>query len=96
MKKIFLTMSLAAAAMNINAQLVVDSVGRVGIRTGNQTLSSTLTLKNNVNDDTVIYSNVSGKKYGMYYRNFSSDSSSFFLYVNIRSDWLEMYSRIFD
>ena len=76
MKKIFLTMSLAAAAMNINAQLVVDSVGRVGIRTGNQTLSSTLTLKNNVNDDTVIYSNVSGKKYGMYYRNFSSDSDS--------------------
>ena len=76
MKKIFLTMSLAAAAMNINAQLVVDSVGRVGIRTGNQTLSSTLTLKNNVNDDTVIYSNVSGKKYGIYYRNFSSDSDS--------------------
>ncbi len=76
MKKLFLTMSLAAAAMNINAQLVVDSVGRVGIRTGNQTLSSTLTLKNNVNDDTVIYSNVAGKKYGMYYRNFSSDSDS--------------------
>ena len=60
MKKLLLTISLAAAAMNINAQLVVDSVGRVGIRTGNQTLSSTLTLKNNVNDDTVIYSNVSG------------------------------------
>ena len=76
MKKLLLTISLAAAAMNINAQLVVDSVGRVGIRTGNQTLSSTLTLKNNVNDDTVIYSNVSGKKYGMYYRNFSSDSDS--------------------
>ena len=31
MKKIFLTMSLAAAAMNINAQLVVDSLGRVGV-----------------------------------------------------------------
>ena len=46
--------------MNINAQLVVDSIGRVGIGTENQTLSSTLTLKNNVNDDTVIYSNVSG------------------------------------
>ena len=33
MKKIFLTMSLAAAAMNINAQLVVDSLGRVGVGT---------------------------------------------------------------
>ena len=33
MKKIILSMALAAAAMSINAQLVVDSLGRVGIGT---------------------------------------------------------------
>ena len=33
MKKIIIMMILAAAAMNINAQLVVDSLGRVGIGT---------------------------------------------------------------
>ena len=33
MKKVIFTMALAAAATNINAQLVVDSLGRVGIGT---------------------------------------------------------------
>ena len=33
MKKIFLTMSLAIVAMNLNAQLVVDSLGRIGVGT---------------------------------------------------------------
>ena len=33
MKKIFIMMFVAAAATNINAQLVVDSLGRVGIGT---------------------------------------------------------------
>ena len=33
MKKIIFTLIMAAAAMNTNAQLVVDSLGRVGIGT---------------------------------------------------------------
>ena len=33
MKKIIISVILAATATNINAQLVVDSLGRVGIRT---------------------------------------------------------------
>ena len=33
MKKILFSMILAVAAMNINAQLVVDSLGRVGVGT---------------------------------------------------------------
>ena len=33
MKRFYFSMILAAAAMNINAQLVVDSLGRVGIAT---------------------------------------------------------------
>ena len=42
MKKIFLTMSLAAAAMNINAQFVVDTLGQVGI--GTETPKSMLSI----------------------------------------------------
>ena len=43
MKKILFTIFLAAAAMNINAQLVVDSLGRVGVGTvtaGNSSILS--------------------------------------------------------
>lgn len=52
MKKIFITPLLAFAAMNINAQLVVDSLGRVGI--GTETPNSTLTVGLNGNEDATI------------------------------------------
>ncbi len=49
MKKIIFTMTLAAIAMNINAQLVVDSLGRVGI--GTETPSYALSVNAREEDD---------------------------------------------
>ena len=49
MKKIFFTMMLAATAMNVNAQLVVDSLGRVGI--GTETPMYKLSIKGIEEDD---------------------------------------------
>lgn len=53
MKKIFIMMLVAAAATNINAQLVVDSLGRVGI--GTETPKSLLSVGSNGNIATTIY-----------------------------------------
>lgn len=53
MKKIILTSILAAAAMNINAQLVVDSLGRVGIAT--ETPKSLLSVGGNGNHQTSVF-----------------------------------------
>lgn len=49
MKKIIFTMMLAATAMNVNAQLVVDSLGRVGI--GTETPSYALSVNAREEDD---------------------------------------------
>ena len=51
-KKLF-TIFMAFAAMNINAQLVVDSLGRVGI--GTETPNSTLAVGYSGNEDAAIY-----------------------------------------
>ena len=64
MKKIFLTTILAAVAMNINAQLVVDSLGRVGI--GTETTKSLLSIGKSATDTlTAIYCQPSYKKNGI-------------------------------
>ena len=63
MKKIFLTMSLAAAAMNINAQLVVDSLGRVGV--GTETPISMFSIGGNGNGLSSFYCNSTGKRRGL-------------------------------
>ena len=49
MKKIIFTMTLAVTAMNINAQLLVDSLGRVGI--GTETPSYALSVNAREEDD---------------------------------------------
>ena len=65
MKKIIIMMILAAAATNINAQLVVDSLGRVGI--GTETPMSLLSVGGGgTSDDATIYcSLLGGKRYGL-------------------------------
>lgn len=74
MKKIFLTIILAAAAMNINAQLVVDSLGRVGIAT--DSVKSMLSVGTAGDGDEAINCNAQGKKYGLYLLN-ETDSQIF-------------------
>ena len=65
MKKILFSVILAAAAMNINAQLVVDSLGRVGI--GTDTQVSLLSVGGGgTSDDAAIYcSLLCGRRYGL-------------------------------
>ena len=71
MKKILFTIALAVAAMNINAQLVVDSVGHVGV--GRETPWSLPLLSvgnhNSVDLETGIQCSVRGKRYGAYFLN---------------------------
>ena len=67
MKKIIVSMALAFAATNINAQLVVDSLGRVGI--GTDTPKSMLSVGGNISSSpvsTVASLKSIDKKYGTY------------------------------
>ena len=66
MKKTIITIILAAAAMNINAQLVVDSLGRVGI--GTETPKSMLSVGTNANEDAAILCKTSDEENGWYNR----------------------------
>ena len=61
MKKILIMMFVAVAATNINAQLVVDSLGRVDI--------GTLYVGGNENGDKVISTSTHSKKYNAYFIN---------------------------
>jgi len=70
MKSYYITVVLAAAAMNINAQLVVDSLGRVGV--GTETPKSLLSVGGGRNDASfAFYGN--DKKYGCYCVNQTQD-----------------------
>ena len=60
-------MILAAAATNINAQLVVDSLGRVGI--GTETPKSLFSVGSNGNSTTSFYCGSTDKKRAMYIKN---------------------------
>ena len=55
MRTSFITIVLAAAAMNINAQLVVDSIGQVGI--GTETPNAPLYVKASGSSDETILCN---------------------------------------
>ena len=73
MKKIIILLGLAAAT-NTNAQLVVDSLGRVGV--GTDASEAILSVGyGSTNLSTTIYSKSNDKKYGMYVRN-NTDSIS--------------------
>ncbi len=90
MKKILLTMSLAAAAMNINAQLVVDSVGKVGI--GTETPNSMLSVGGDGAATTSISCNALGKKYGLHLTNYTNDSNDTFCgYFQIKNNLGKCY-----
>ena len=73
MKKILFTIFLAVAAMNINAQLVVDSLGRVGI--GTEAPKSLLAVGTSGDNDTAIKFNANGKEYGLFVNNITDNTS---------------------
>ena len=71
MKKIILSIFMAAVAMNANAQLSVDSLGRVGVGTETPRRNSLLSVGTygNVDYEAAIQSTVHGKRYGLYMLN---------------------------
>jgi hypothetical protein len=71
MKKILIMMLMAVAATNINAQLVVDSLGRVGI--GTETPKSLLSVGGNSTINSIIYSKSTDMSYGLYVSNVSAN-----------------------
>ena len=73
-------MLVAAAATNINAQLVVDSLGQVGVGTLTPWNNSILSVGNygNVNRDAAIHCSVHGKQYGLYGLNHTSSQHEVF------------------
>ena len=74
MKKTIFTIILAVAATNINAQLVVDSLGRVGI--GTTTPKSLLSVGGYSTTNSIIYSKSTDKNYDMYGSNISPNSGT--------------------
>ena len=74
MKKIIVTMSLALAATNINAQLVVDSLGRVGI--GTDSVKSMLAIGTDGSEDAAMYMRVSDNEYGFMLHNNTNTPST--------------------
>ena len=80
MKKILFSVILAAAAMNINAQLVVDSLGRVGI--GTETTKSMLTVGTSAGDTiAAVQCQPKYKRYGIRLKNLlSSPYSTYGIY----------------
>ena len=89
MKKIIVSMALAFAATNINAQLVVDSLGRVGIGRETPWLGTMLSIGNyigNNSNSSAIQLSVNGKQFGAYYLNHSSNYlETFGLFCNVRN-----------
>ena len=84
MKKTILTIILAAAAMNINAQLVVDSLGRVGI--GTETPKTMLSVGTNANEDAAILCKTSDEENGLYLENNTSDNHTNGAYVHTENN----------
>lgn len=72
MKKIIITLFLALTATNINAQLVVDSLGRVGIAT--DSVKSMLAVGTCGNSDSAIRFRTSEGKYGIHLANYTNDT----------------------
>lgn len=80
MKKLLSLLVLAFYAMNGNAQLIVDSLGRVGIGTETPWTGALLSVGSygNVSYDAAIQSSVSGKQYGTYTLNHTSNPHEIF------------------
>lgn len=74
MKKSIVTMALALAATNINAQLVVDSLGRVGI--GTDSVKSMLAIGTDGSEDAAMYMRVSDNEYGFMLHNNTNTPST--------------------
>ena len=74
MKKIIVSMALAFAATNINAQLVVDSLGRVGI--GTDSVKSMLAIGTDGSEDAAMYMRVSDNEYGFMLHNNTNTPST--------------------
>ena len=84
MKKILFMLFLTATATNINAQLVVDSLGRVGI--GTETPSSLLSIGGSGSEDDVMHCTVIGKSRGIYVIGASRESTPFYgSYLSMRN-----------
>lgn len=73
MKKILIMMSLAVASVNINAQLLVDSLGRVGVAT-TYSPKSMLSVGTNGSEDAAIRCSAITKRYGLYLLDFANYS----------------------
>ena len=76
MKKFIITISLAVAATNINAQLVVDTLGRVGIKT--ETPKSMLSVAEAGDDDIAIDCKADGKMIGLFLKNTTTTSDGIY------------------
>ena len=74
MKKTLFTMILAATAMNINAQLVVDSLGRVGIGTENP--KTNLAVGGEGDSIYAIYCHPTNKQYGISVKNYFNSTNN--------------------
>ena len=89
MKKFFILM-MAIVAMNLNAQLVVDSLGKVGI--GTETPNSMLSVGGDGAATTSISCNALGKKYGLRLTNNTNDSNDTFCgYFQIKNNLGKCY-----
>ena len=67
MKKIFFIVIMATFATGINAQLVVDSLGRVGI--GTDAPKARLTIGTDSDTLSTMFCQTSNKTYGIYSKN---------------------------
>ena len=85
MKKILIMMFVAAVATNINAQLIVDSLGRVGI--GAETPSAPLYVMGNGSSDKAFYCSAHGGKHGIYISNINNNNLDYTygLYSNVKN-----------
>ena len=84
MKKIIVAMALAFAATNINAQLVVDSLGRVGI--GTETPRSLLSVGTYSDEDAAIWCDLHGKTCGIKISStFSNSNTTYGGYFSLRN-----------
>ena len=70
--------------MNINAQLVVDSLGRVGI--GTETPKSMLSMGTNANEDATILCKTSDEENGLYLENNTSENHTNGAYVHTKNN----------